>query len=62
MPELTADNLLGAIILCPHCNQKLRVINVGEPVDGTNPGGQKDQYFPIQLADGYWARMWKTEW
>ena len=56
------DELLGSIILCPHCNQKLAVIAVvHEFTAGTDPSGKPNRWFPIQLADFQWARMWENE-
>lgn len=51
-----------ACVDCPHCGKLLPIVFIGPPIDGTNPWTHTaDQYFPIQLADGYWARLWKTE-
>ncbi len=63
MQQVTPANLVGSLILCPHCNQMLRCVAVGRLVRATNPHTNKaDSYYPIQLSDGEWARMWVTEW
>ena len=59
---ITPATLLGSIVCCPHCDQMLKVIAVARIRSGTNPRGQAGWYYPIQLADGEWARMWTEEW
>lgn len=63
--KITKESLKVIAILmhCPHCNQNLRVIDVAPTAqEGINPWSkQPDQWIAIQLSDGYWARMWKTE-
>lgn len=57
------SDFLGALVLCPHCNQILEVIAIDpEWIDGVDPwSGKPSKHFRIQLADGYWARMWYEE-
>lgn len=62
MEKITPERLLGATMLCPHCNQKLRVVRVVKDfTEGTDPSGQPNRWFPIMLEDGEWARMWEKE-
>lgn len=57
---MEADDIMGAIILCPHCDQKLKVIEV-TPIAlwGRNPDdGRDDRWFAIKLEDDTWVRFW----
>jgi hypothetical protein len=52
----------AAFIDCPHCHQILRVVDVDGPYAGTSPFlNGPDHYYRIQLADGFWARLWKHQ-
>lgn len=62
--KFTRESLLEqqAMVNCPHCQKILAIVDVGEPIGGTNPWTQlPDEYFPLLLSDGFTARLWKTE-
>lgn len=51
--SFTARELVGLTVLCPHCTQPLRIVEVVVPiVDGQSMG------FVVQLEDGELARFW----
>jgi hypothetical protein len=56
------QRLLGSTMLCPHCNQLLRVIRVGTSINGAyDPAGQWNSFVLIELEDGEWSRFWLNE-
>ncbi len=59
---VTPDRLLGALMLCPHCDKMLPVVKVSNDVhEGTDPSGKPNTYFIIMLSDGGTARFWQEE-
>jgi hypothetical protein len=54
-----ASDILGALILCPHCQQRLRVIDVDGPYLGYNPELRAlDRFFIVTFTDGASSRFW----
>lgn len=53
-----AADIMGALLLCPHCNQMLKIVEVGTRLRATAPDGWPDLVFPVKLEDGQWARFW----
>lgn len=54
------NDVLGAIILCPHCGQMLKIIEAGP---GVYPGfnvelGKLDRWWFVKLEDGTTSRFW----
>jgi len=53
--HMEKKDLLGAVILCPHCTQPRQIVEVGAPIrDGASTG------FVVYLDDGGSARFWLT--
>jgi len=54
------EDWLGAVVLCPHCNQQLTIIDADGPHIGFNPQLLvPDLAWVVTLSDGYEARMWE---
>jgi hypothetical protein len=60
-PILTADYLRGKLVHCPHCQQVLPIIDVGERQTGVDPHDSVEKgYYIVTLSDGGRARMWES--
>jgi hypothetical protein len=57
-------DLLGAEILCPHCNQMLTVMHTFPTFSwmaGVDDTGKDNEYCVVTLSDGASARFWRKE-
>lgn len=63
--EIIKENpnlLLGSTILCPHCDQLLKVTKVNACINASyDPSGRWNEFVLIELEDGEWARFWLNE-
>ncbi len=58
MRPLEPADVIGAMLLCPHCAQVLKIVSVDESGIGFNPERGPDRYFIVRFEDGATARFW----
>jgi hypothetical protein len=56
--KITRQELLGSIVLCPHCNQKLRIVAVGPRIVDVDSG---KAFFMVMFTDREFARFWEED-
>lgn len=61
MRPFVATDWIGAVILCPHCGQMLKVVKAAGPYIGRDPNEayRQDRWWRLTFTDGADVRMWE---